>query len=170
MGSDYLLGMVFPPRMIKMFWNQIAVIVAQHCKYAKCIELYFSMVKVTNSMLSVFYHMCKRGLSIDLTHTQLCFFPVVDLSFLSSGNSLWGPEAFAVWGMYKKNNSELQIKNTCGFSGVGLHTYGALNSHPLWPTLLCSFNDVCERESHVFWPDFHQFPFQPILANIPGSI
>lgn len=87
MGSDYLLGMLFPPRMIKMFWNQIAVIVAQHCKYAKCIELYFSMVKVTNSMLSVFYHMCKGGLSSDLTHTQLCFFPVVDLSFLSSGNS-----------------------------------------------------------------------------------
>ena len=85
--SDYLLGMVFPPRIIKMFWNQIAVIVAQHCKYAKCIELYFSMVKVTNYMLSVFYHMCKRGLSIDFTHTQLCFFPVVDLSFFSSGNS-----------------------------------------------------------------------------------
>lgn len=93
--SDYLLGMVFPPRIIKMFWNQkkkmfwnqIAVIVAQHCKYAKCIELYFSMVKVTNYMLSVFYHICKRGLYIDLTHTQLGFFPVVDLSFLSSGNS-----------------------------------------------------------------------------------
>lgn len=81
------LGMVFPSRMIKMFWIQIVVIVVQHCEYAKCTELYFSITKVTNSMLCVFYHMCKRVLSIDLTHTQLCFFPVVNLSFLSSGKS-----------------------------------------------------------------------------------
>ena len=87
MGS-LLLGMVFPSRMIKKFWIQIVVIVAQHCQYAKCTELYFSIVKVTNSMLCVFYPMCKRVLSIDLTHTQLCFFPVVNLSFLYSGKSL----------------------------------------------------------------------------------
>ena len=85
--GSLLLGMMFPSRKIKMFWIHIVMIVAQHCEYAKCTELYFSIIKVTNSMLCVFYHMCERVLSIDLTHTQLCFFPVVNLSFLYSGKS-----------------------------------------------------------------------------------
>ena len=62
------MSMGFSLVVMKMnvFWNLIELVVAQHCKYAKCIELYFSMVKVTNYMLSVFYHMCKRGLSIEV--------------------------------------------------------------------------------------------------------
>ena len=34
--SDDLMGMRFPFGVMKMFWNEIEVMVAQYCEYTKC--------------------------------------------------------------------------------------------------------------------------------------
>lgn len=36
MWNDWLMGTGFLLGSMKMFWNQMDVIVAQHCEYTKC--------------------------------------------------------------------------------------------------------------------------------------
>ena len=56
------MGASFPFGMMKMFWNQIELIVAHHCECANYHgTVHFTMVKM-NFMLCQFYLNLKKGI------------------------------------------------------------------------------------------------------------
>lgn len=61
-GEGLLNGVSFPCGVMRMFWNKIEAVVAQHFECTKHPSIaHFLMVKIVNFMLYGFYHIFKKG-------------------------------------------------------------------------------------------------------------